>query len=141
MKISKKRGLWKSKRQSPISTVFSIVRFPGCAKTVLSGDPLYKNFHKILNCAGRGACIYHVGSTYHLPCISKIYLRQHEALPTVVPKPMKYINPIVHAIALGSTEGGAECQDDETGGTHWNSWTFRHPRIELRDKCLKWIGN
>ena len=26
--------------QSPNSTVLSIVRFPGCAKTVLSGDPL-----------------------------------------------------------------------------------------------------
>ena len=27
--------------QSPFSTVFSIVRFSVCAKTVLSGDPLY----------------------------------------------------------------------------------------------------
>ena len=27
--------------QSPFSTVFPIVRFPGGAKTVLSGDPLY----------------------------------------------------------------------------------------------------
>ena len=28
-------------KQSPNSTVLSIVRYPGCAKTVLSGDPLY----------------------------------------------------------------------------------------------------
>ena len=33
--------------QSPISTVFPIVRFPGGAKTVLSGDPLYKNIKAI----------------------------------------------------------------------------------------------
>ena len=27
--------------QSPLSTIFAIVRFPGGAKFVLSGDPLY----------------------------------------------------------------------------------------------------
>ena len=27
--------------QSVISTVFSIVKFPGCSKTVLSGESLY----------------------------------------------------------------------------------------------------
>ena len=27
--------------QSPISTIFAIVRFPGSTKLVLSGDPLY----------------------------------------------------------------------------------------------------
>ena len=34
--------------QSPNSTVFSIVRVPGGAKTVLSGDPLYHVIYQIL---------------------------------------------------------------------------------------------
>ena len=33
-----------STKSVPNSTVFSIVRFPGGAKTVLSGDPLYIAF-------------------------------------------------------------------------------------------------
>ena len=36
--------------QSPISTVFGIVRFPGSTKTVLSGDPLYYQSDKSYPC-------------------------------------------------------------------------------------------
>ena len=34
--------------QSPLSTIFAIVRFPGSPKLVLSGDPLYLAYNRVV---------------------------------------------------------------------------------------------